>query len=135
MAHFHVAATRSGKISRAILGNDYQGGLVTDCYSGYDRHKTKRKQKCLSHLKRAAVDWEKLLPPEAKDSRAFFAAVRQWVKRGCQWHRKEKHRQRPATDPESHWLRQELDRLEAMPTDSERAARLQSASAAITTSG
>jgi transposase len=51
LAHFHVAATRSGKISRAILGNDYQGGLVTDCYSGYDRHKTKLKQKCLSHLR------------------------------------------------------------------------------------
>ena len=37
-------------MTRAILGEDYQGGLNTDCYSGYDRHATKIKQKCLSHL-------------------------------------------------------------------------------------
>jgi len=125
LAHFHVSDTRSGKVSRAILGIDYQGGLVTDCYSGYDRHKTKIKQKCLSHLKRTAEDWQKLLPPEAKDSRAFFDAVRQWVKRGCTWHRKWKNRVGAEKDREALWLRQELERLQQMPTDSERAARLQ----------
>ena len=94
LAHFYVTGTRSGKVSRTILGEDYQGGLITDCYSGYDRHATKIKQKCLSHLKRSAEDWCKLLPAEAKDSRAFFDAVRQWVKRGCTWHRKWKNRVR-----------------------------------------
>ena len=125
LAHFHVSDTRSGKVSRAILGIDYQGGLNTDCYSGYDRHKTKIKQKCLSHLKRSAEDWQKLLPPEAKDSQAFFDAVRQWVKRGCTWHRKWKNRVGAEKDREAIWLRQELERLQQMPTDSERAARLQ----------
>ena len=125
LAHFHVSDTRSGKVSRAILGIDYQGGLTTDCYAGYDRHKTRIKQKCLSHLKRSAEDWQKLLPPEAKDSQAFFDAVRQWVKRGCTWHRKWKHRVGAEKDREANWLRQELERLQQMPTDSGRAARLQ----------
>jgi transposase len=125
LAHFRVSGTRSGKISRAILGDDYRGGLITDCYSGYDRHRTQIKQKCLSHLKRTAADWEKLLPPEAKDSRAFFAAVRQWVKRGCRWHRTRNQMADSTREAEAAWLRQELDRMETMPTDSERAARLQ----------
>ena len=125
VAHFTITATRSGKVSRAILGEDYSGGLVTDCYSGYDRHATRVKQKCLSHLKRSAEEWRKLLPPEAQPSRAFFDAVAQWVKRGCKWHRQWKHRSGPEKDREAHELRQELAGLEQMPTDSQRAARLQ----------
>ena len=125
LAHFCVSGTRAGKVSRKILGEDYRGGLITDCYSGYDRHRTPIKQKCLSHLKRTAVDWAKLLPAEAKDSRAFFEAVRRWVKRGCRWHRTRNQRAESTADGEADWLRQELDRLEQMPTDSERAARLQ----------
>ena len=66
-----------------------------------------------------------MLPLEAKDSRAFFDAVRQWVKRGCTWHRKWKNRVGAEKDKEANWLRQELERLQQMPTDSERAARLQ----------
>jgi transposase len=125
LAHFQMSTTRSGLVSRWILGQDYQGGLVTDCYSGYDRHPTKIKQKCLSHVKRTAADWRKLLPSEAKHSRAFFDAVGHWVKRGCTWHRKWKGRTGAEKDSEAHWLRQELHRLETMPTDSDRAARLQ----------
>jgi hypothetical protein len=125
LAHFIVTQTRSGKVSRTILGEDYSGGLVTDCYSGYDRHATQLKQKCLSHLKRSAEDWRKLLPPEAHASRTFFDAVTQWVKRGCKWHRQRKHHPLPQQDSEAHGLREELTRLEQMPTDSERAARLQ----------
>ena len=125
LAHFTITGTRSGKVSRIILGADYSGGLITDCYSGYDRHKTRAKQKCLSHLKRAAQEWRNLLPPESHSSQAFFGAVTQWVKRGCTWHRQWKHRPGPEHEREARWLRQELDRLEQMPTDSERAARLQ----------
>jgi transposase len=125
LAHFYASNTRSGKVSRAILGEDYQGGLNTDCYAGYDRHATKIKQKCLSHLKRSAEEWQKLLPGGAKDSHAFFDAVRAWVKRGCTWHRKWKNRRGAEKDQEANWLRQELERLQRMPTDSERAARLQ----------
>jgi transposase len=125
LAHFCVCGTRSGKVSRTILGEDYRGGLHMDCYSGYDRHKTRIKQRCLSHLKRTAETWCKLLSKEAHASRAFFAAVTQWIKRGCTWHRKWKNATGPDKDREAHWLRQELGRLQQMPTDSERAARLQ----------
>jgi hypothetical protein len=125
LAHFCITGTRSGKVSRTILGEDYRGGLVTDCYSGYDRHGTALKQKCLSHLKRSARDWCQRVAKDAGLSRAFFAAVIQWVKRGCKWHRAWKHRPRTALDGEADWLRQELERLEQVPTDSERAARLQ----------
>ena len=125
LAHFLIASTRSGKVSRAILGEDYAGGLITDCYSGYDRHATRVKQKCLSHLKRSAEEWRKLLPPEAHSSRAFFDAVTQWVKRGCKWHRQGKHHAGPEKEREATRLRKELTRLEQMPTDSERATRLQ----------
>ena len=31
LAHFRMVPTRSGKVSRAILGEDYQGNLTTDC--------------------------------------------------------------------------------------------------------
>jgi hypothetical protein len=125
LAHFQMSGTRSGQVSRTVLGPDYRGGLVTDCYSGYDRHATTIKQKCLSHVKRTAADWRKLLPTEAKHSRAFFDAVGHWVNRGCAWHRKWKHRTGAEKDSEATWLRQELARLESMPTDSDRAARLQ----------
>jgi hypothetical protein len=125
LAHFHIADTRSGKISRFILGKDYPGGLITDCYAGYDRHPTKIKQKCLAHLKRSARDWRNLLPADARHSRAFFDTVVQWVKRGCAWHRTWKNRTGAAKDRQRRWLREELARLEQMPTDSERAARLQ----------
>ena len=125
LAHFCITATRSGKVSRTILGEDYQGGLVTDCYSGYNRHATPLKQKCLAHLKRAARDWCQRVPEDALQSRAFFAAVVQWVKRGCAWHRARNQCETPAHAAEAEWLRQELSRLEHMPTDSPRAARLQ----------
>ena len=125
LAHFCVSQTRSGSVSRTILGADYQGGLHMDCYSGYDRHQTRIKQRCLSHLKRSAEAWRKLLPEKAPASRAFFAAVMQWVKRGCAWHRKWKHSTGPDKDREANWLRQEIERLQEMPADSARATRLQ----------
>ena len=56
----------------------------------------------------------------------FFAAMIQWVKRGCDWHRKWKNRRGAERDREAEWLRQELERLQKMPTtaDSDRATRL-----------
>jgi hypothetical protein len=125
LAHFCVSGTRSGKVSRTILGEDYRGGLHMDCYSGYDRHATRIKQRCFSHVKRSAEAWCKLLPVEAAASRAFFTAMVQWVKRGCAWHRKEKNSIGPGKDRGANWLRRELKRIEQKPVDSDRAARLQ----------
>ena len=44
-------------MSRSLLGEDFAGTLVTDCYSAYDAQGAKAKQKCLSHLARTARDW------------------------------------------------------------------------------
>lgn len=125
LAHFYICGTRSGKISRKILGRDYAGGLVTDCYAGYDRHATKIKQKCLQHLKRTAKDWLKVTPEKAAASRQFFADVRAWVKRGCRWYRRWKADDGPEKQREAAWLREEQARLEGVVLDSKKAQTLQ----------
>jgi transposase len=125
LAHFRICGTRSGKISRRILGRDYAGGLVTDCYAGYDRHATKIKQRCLEHLKRTAKNWRKVTPEKAVAARQFFDDVMAWVKRGCRWYRRWKADDGPAKKREATWLRREQARLENVPVDSEKAATLQ----------
>lgn len=46
----------SKQVSRDILGNDFTGTLVTDCYSGYFASVAGAKQKCLAHVSRKARD-------------------------------------------------------------------------------
>jgi transposase len=125
LAHFYLCGTRSGKISRKILGMDYAGGLVTDCYAGYDRHATKIKQKCLEHLKRTAKNWLKVTPDKAPAARQFFADVMAWTKRGCRWYRRWKAADGPEKQSEAAWLREEQARLESAPLDSKKAQTLQ----------
>ncbi len=125
LAHFYICGTRSGKISRKILGADYAGGLVMDCYAGYDRHATKIKQRCLQHLKRTAKDWRKVTPEKAAVSRQFFHDVAAWVKRGCRWYRRRKTNSPAKQDCEAAWLRSEQARLEIVVLDSKKAQTLQ----------
>jgi transposase len=125
LAHFYICGTRSGKISRKILGLDYAGGLVIDCYTGYNRHATKIKQRCLEHLKRTAKDWLKVTPEKATLSRQFFADVTAWVKRGCRWHRRWKADSGPEKESEAAWLRSEQARLQSVTLDSKKAQTLQ----------
>jgi transposase len=125
LAHFLIADTRSGKISRRILGKDYDGALVTDCYAGYDRHATKIKQKCLVHLKRTAKDWRKVTSEKAAAAIRFFSDVAAWAKRCCRWHRRWKRGEAATNDAEAAWLRDEQMRLESVAVDSEKARTLQ----------
>jgi hypothetical protein len=125
LAHFYICGTRSGKISRKILGEDYRGGLVTDCYAGYDRHGTKIKQKCLDHLKRTAKDWRKVTLEKDAASLQFFDDVMAWTKRGCRWHRRWKADSGPEKDREAAWLRNEQSRLENVALDSKKPLTLQ----------
>ncbi len=123
--HFRFSTSRAGRISREVLGDDFAGALVTDCYSGYDAHTARAKQKCLAHLTRTARDWQKVVP---QDSRAwqFFEKIQAWVTRGCRL-----HRQRQTLTPgnlalEVAWLRGEQQRLEATEAlDHDKARRLQ----------
>jgi hypothetical protein len=125
LAHFYICGRRSGKISRSILGEDYEGGLITDCYAGYDRHATKIKQKCLDHLKRTARNWRKVTPEKAAASRQFFDDVAAWAKRGCRWHRRWKRDSGEEKDREAQSLRDEQKRLESVSLDSDKARTLQ----------
>ena len=44
--HFQFDTSRAGEVSRELLGVDFAGTLVTDCYSAYDAQGAKAKQKC-----------------------------------------------------------------------------------------
>jgi hypothetical protein len=125
--HFSFGTTRSGQVSRDVLGNDFSGTLVTDCYSGYFAHSAGAKQKCLAHLARTARDWQKLTKPDSP-AFAFFEAVKQFVKRGCAFHRLRRHGQLDVTQQaaEKTWLRAELVRLEAWVLSGGKALTLQS---------
>jgi transposase len=103
---------------------DFAGTLVTDCYSAYDAQGAKAKQKCLAHLARTARDWQKLTAPGSPEHR-FFEAVKEWVKRGCDLHRRRECLSPPEQADEQAWLRGELERLQNCPLDHDKAATLQ----------
>lgn len=122
--HFQFDTSRAGEVSRDLLGVDFAGTLVTDCYSAYDAQGAKAKQKCLSHLARTARDWQKLTSADSADYR-FFEAVKEWVKRGCDFHRRRKQLSAGEQAGEMAWLRAELNRLQSCPLNHEKAITLQ----------
>jgi len=124
--HFQFDPSRAGEVSRNVLGSDFTGTLVTDCYSGYHAHEAGAKQKCLAHVARRAHEWQRLTVPGSADH-AFFEDVKQWVKRGCEFHRRRglKELSPEALAAEESWLRAELSRLEACPLEHEKALTLQ----------
>jgi transposase len=109
-----------------VLGPDFTGTLVTDCYSAYHAHHAGAKQKCLVHLARTARDWQPLTAEGSADQ-AFFQDVKQWVKRGCEFHRRRglKELSPETLAVEEAWLWSELSRLEACPLEHEKALTLQ----------
>jgi transposase len=124
--HFTFGTTRSGKVSRNVLGDLFTGTLVTDCYSGYVAHTAGAKQKCLVHLARTARDWQKLTAAGSTDH-DFFQAVKVFVKRGCDFHRHRGKGQLEATQiaVEKQWLHDELARLKTWAVSHPKAKTLQ----------
>ena len=124
--HFQFDSSRSGEVSRNVLGTDFTGTLVTDCYSGYHAHQAGAKQKCLAHVARRAHEWQPLTAEGSADS-LFFQDVKQWVKRGCEFHRRRKLNEFSPEElaSEAAWLRDELSRLEACSLAHEKALTLQ----------
>lgn len=122
--HFQFDTSRAGEVSRDLLGSDFAGTLVTDCYSAYDAQGAKAKQKCLSHLARTARDWQKLVAADSPDHR-FCERVKGWVKRGCEFHRGRQQLSPGQQADERALLREELQRLQSCSVNHDKAATLQ----------
>jgi hypothetical protein len=124
--HFQFDTSRAGEVSRDILGEYFAGTLVTDCYAAYEAQVAWAKQKCLAHLARTARDWQKLTV-SGSTAHQFFEDVKQFVKRGCAFHRGRATGQLSADEQtaEKTWLRAELARLESCPVDHDKAVTLQ----------
>ena len=125
-AHFQFDTSRSGQVSRDVLGEHFTGTLVTDCYAGYEAHTAGAKQKCQSHLARTARDWQKLTNDGSADF-AFFEAIREFVRKGCRFHRDRQSGQLSEAQQaaEKIWLRERLLQLIAFPVSHEKAVTLQ----------
>jgi len=122
--HFEFETTRSGQVSRDVLGEDFAGTLVTDCYSGYEAQQASAKQKCLAHLARTARDWQKLTDNRSADYR-FFDRVVQWVKKGCNYHQKQANWSASTRRRHRRWLERELELLQRLKLKHEKATTLQ----------
>lgn len=48
----HIDRSRGSKVVEKILGDDYEGVLITDFWNAYNKITTKAKQKCLVHILR-----------------------------------------------------------------------------------
>lgn len=123
--HFEFETTRSGQVSRDILGSDFAGTLVTDCYSGYEAQQASAKQKCLAHLARTARDWQKLTRKGTADFR-FFDRVVTWVKKGCVYARKQADWSASTRRKHRKWLERELALIRRLKLNHEKAITLQS---------
>lgn len=124
--HFQYDTSRAGQVSRNILGNDFTGTLVTDCYSGYAASVAGAKQKCLTHVARRAYEWQKLTERNSPDF-LFFEDIKQFVKRACEFHRFRRDGKLSIQErgTEKVWLREELARLQTCDVNHEKAITLQ----------
>jgi transposase len=124
--HFQFDTSRKGEVSRNILGADFTGTLVTDCYAGYFAQVAGAKQKCLVHIARTARDWQKLVEKDMLDYQ-FFADVREFTSRGCQFYRQRRQGllSEAELEAEKLWLEERLKYLSTCDVKHEKAFALQ----------
>ena len=87
--HFQFDSSRAGEVSRDVLGDEFHGHAGHRLLFGYHAHQAGAKQKCLAHVARRAHEWQPLTAEGSADY-VFFQDVKQWVKRGCEFHRRRK---------------------------------------------
>jgi hypothetical protein len=123
--HFQFDTTRAGEVSRNILGNNFTGTLVTDCYCGYAAHVAGAKQKCLAHIARTARDWQKLTKKDSIDYK-YFASVREFVTRACKFYHERKAKRLTTAEQatEKDWLEERLKYLSTCEVKDEKANTL-----------
>jgi hypothetical protein len=71
---YHVDRSRSSEVAVSIFGSAFSGNLVADSYAAYNAIHPKRRQVCLSHLKRASkeiTERVRLLPARRQDARTL----------------------------------------------------------------
>ncbi|MEZ6035438.1 MAG: hypothetical protein R3C17_20270 [Planctomycetaceae bacterium] len=104
----------------------FTGTLVTDCSAGYETHVAGARQKCQAHLARTARDWQKLTIADSADFR-FFEAIREFVRRGCEFHRLRKSCELTQAQQKTQklWLRECFQQLIVFPVTHEKAVTLQ----------
>jgi transposase len=128
LACFQFDAHRSTEAAQGLLGEKFNGVLVSDAYAAYQGLKPKDWQSCLAHLKRKAEELEQelaLLKGKAQDPQAhqFCQQVQGLIHRACQAHRQlAKGRWRAkAAKKKERALRCQLRRLCRQPLRHERA--------------
>lgn len=93
LACFHLDAHRSGEVAQGLLGERFDGVLVSDAYAAYQCLRPKDWQSCLAHLKRKADEVDQqlaLLEGKARDpkARSFCQQVQDLIHRACQAHQR-----------------------------------------------
>jgi hypothetical protein len=53
---YHISRTRSAEVLQWLLGERYEGVLVSDCLNVYDRYEAAEKSKCVAHHLRAIAE-------------------------------------------------------------------------------
>jgi len=79
LALYHIDRHRGSHIPCGILGERYDGILISDCYSGYNPVNARFKQKCVAHL----LDDSSTLAqayPDDEQALAFAATLKEYMK-------------------------------------------------------
>jgi len=105
MAVFHINRHRSSEVAQYLLGENFNGGLVTDGFAAYNSVNAKVHQSCCSHLIRNAKDKKKVFlsyceKAEITDNRIekFYDKIAKFFSNVCKLN-KEKE-QKSLTDKE-----------------------------------
>jgi len=88
LALFHIDKSRASTVATALLGDAYQGVLVTDGYQGYNAVNPTARQSCLAHLIRksdaVAAELDNLKGKQKHaDASAFCEDIHQFFARVC----------------------------------------------------
>ncbi len=118
---YHVDKSRSQKVVGKLLGQEFDGTLVTDFYGGYRKIKCE-KQKCLTHLLRELRDTAIKSPVFAVG--AFHRRCKRLVKELLRLKKQKVQMEALAYEAQGQRLERQLKKLAEEPWDEPHAARL-----------
>ena len=83
LAVYHINRSRGSHIPKDMLGENYPGILITDCYSGYNPIHAGYKQKCAAHFLRDNRDIANAYPDDSQ-TQAFTHTFKEILQRALQ---------------------------------------------------